>query len=277
MSQTRISFITVGYKHLHHVRHLLSGVEQAKLDVPFEYLFVDNASGDGSDAMVRERFPWVNVITAEENRGYGAGNNLALKHVRGEYVLLCNPDVLVFPKEIEAWIAWMDTRPDVAISGPRVLNPDGSDQESCYRFPSIWTPLLRRTVLGALPWLRSSVERHVMKDMDRSREQDVDWVLGAAMLIRKSALEKIGHFDETFFMYYEEADICRRAWESGFRVTYFPESRFIHYHKRGSRIRYPWEIMTNKLARIHIQSAIKYFFKYFGKPHPRANAKSALQ
>lgn len=276
MSQPRISFITVNYKTPHHIRHLLTGIQGADLGVPFEYFLVDNDSKDNTPSMVRESFPWVNVIESGSNKGYGAGNNLALNQAKGEYILLCNPDLIVFPKEIESWIEWMDRRPDVAISGPRLLNPDGTDQESCYRFPSLLTPILRRTPLGTIGWFRRLHDRHIMKDMDRRLEQDVDWVLGAAMLIRKSALEKIGGFDERFFMYYEEADICRRAWLNGFRVSYFPEARFMHYHRRESRIQHPWEVFTNKLTRIHITSAMKFFAKYFGQPHPREKTSSAV-
>ncbi len=274
MNDPRVSFITVNYKTPHHVRHLLTGVEDAALGVPFEYFLVDNDSKDGTPSMVRTRFPWTNVIESPDNRGYGAGNNLALVQAKGDYILLCNPDLIIFPREVEGWIEWMDRRPDVAISGPRLLNPDGSDQESCYRFPSLLTPILRRTPLGSIGWFRKLHDRHIMKDMDRRLEQDVDWVLGAAMLIRKSALEKIGGFDERFFMYYEEADICRRAWLAGFRVSYFPEARFMHYHRRESRINNPLEIFTNRLARIHIQSAFKFFFKYFGQPHPRDSSRN---
>ncbi len=272
MDQTRkplVTFVTVNYKTPHHIRQLLKGVGDARFAFPFEYFLVDNASGDGTVEMVRERFPWVTVIASPKNIGYGAGNNLALEQARGEYVLLFNPDLTVFPGEVESWIEWMSARPEVGISGPRILNPDGSDQESCYRFPNLLTPVLRRTFIGRLPIARKSLDRYTMKDMDRAIEQDVDWVLGAAMLIRKTVLDRIGHFDPRFFMYFEEADICRRAWGQGLRVTYVPVSRFMHYHGRESRIRFPWEVVTNKLTRVHLASGIKYFLKHIGSPDPR--------
>jgi hypothetical protein len=267
-----VTFVTVNYKTPHLIRQLLKGVEEAGFAFPFEYIVVDNASGDGTADMVRERFPWARVIESPKNVGYGAGNNLGLAEARGEYVMLFNPDLTVFPGEVEAWIEWMHARPDVGISGPRILNPDGSDQESCYRFPNLLTPVLRRTFLGRLPAARKSLDRYIMKDMARHLEQDVDWVLGAAMLIRKTVLDHIGHFDERFFMYFEEADICRRAWSGGHRVTYAPVSRFMHYHGRESRIRFPWEFVTNKLARVHLASGLKYFLKHIGSPNPRTKA-----
>lgn len=267
-----VTFVTVNYKTPHHIRQLLKGVEEARFQFPFEYLLVDNASGDGTVEMVRERFPWVRVIESPDNVGFGAGNNLALAEARGMYVMLFNPDLTVFPREVESWIEWMHVRPEIGISGPRILNPDGTDQESCYRFPNLLTPVLRRTFVGRLPFARKSLERYTMKGMDRAHEQDVDWVLGAAMLIRKSVLETIGYFDPRFFMYFEEADICRRAWSGGYRVTYAPVASFMHYYGRESRIRFPWEFITNKLARIHVASGIKYFMKHIGSPDPRGKA-----
>jgi len=266
-----VTFITVNYKTPHHIRHLLKGVEEAEFEFPYEYILVDNNSGDETISMVHQRYPWVRTIESKANVGYGAGNNLALNEARGKYLLLCNPDLTIFPGEVEAWIEWMEARTDVAISGPRILNPDGTDQESCYRFPSIVTPVFRRTILGRLPIAKKSINHYTMKEMDRAVEQDVDWVLGAAMLIRRDALEKIGAFDERFFMYFEEADICRRAWTQGFRVSYTPVARFMHYHARESRIRFPWEFVSNKLARIHVISGLKYFIKHFGTSSPRPN------
>ncbi len=274
MTTPLVSFVTVNYRMREYIRHLLSGIEGARVSFPFEYLLVDNASGDGVLEMVSGRFPWATPVAADGNAGFGAGNNFAIRRARGKYVMLLNPDLTVFPGEIERWVEWMDRHPDVGISGPRVVNPDGTDQDSCYRFPGLFTPLLRRTVLGKTPWGKRSNDRYVMKEMDRTREQDVDWVLGAAMLIRREVFDRIGDFDARFFMYFEDADLCRRAWENGWRVTYTPVARFVHYHQRQSRTRYVWHAVTNRLTRIHIASGVKYFLKYFRQPNPRIHATS---
>ncbi len=266
----RVSFVTVNYKTPHFIRNLLTGIEGAKLSFPHEYFVVDNASGDGTIEMVSKRFPWATPIASDQNIGFGAGNNLGINRAKGDYVILLNPDLTVFPGEIEAWIDWMDKNPDVGISGPRVLNPDGSDQDSCYRFPGLFIPVYRRTFFGHSPWGKKAIASYLMHDMNRAAEQDVDWVLGAALCIRRSVLEKVGNFDDRFFMYFEDADLCRRVWEAGHRVTYTPNARFVHYHKRESRTRYPWQALTNPVARIHIHSGIKYFLKYRTKPNPRA-------
>jgi len=268
----RVSFITVNHGTPHFIRSLLQGVETIRPDFDFEYLVVDNASGDGTPEMVREQFPWATVIASPENLGFGGGNNLGLKAARGEYIFLCNPDLVLLEGELESWLYWMDAHPDVGISCPRVINPDGSDQHATYRFPKALTPLYRRSFVGRLPFARRELNRYLMEDMDRDVEQDVDWVFGAAMLIRRELLERIGLFDERFFMYFEDADLCRRVWESGSRVCYTPVARVIHYHKRESRTRYPWQAFTNRLTRIHWNSGMKYFLKHRGKAHPRGTS-----
>lgn len=264
----KVSFVTVCYKTPNLIRVLLRGVESAGFEFPFEYFLVDNG-GDGTADMVRRFFPWVTVIEAGGNVGFGAGNNAAFRRARGEYVMLVNPDLTVFPKEMEKLLAYAGAHPDAGIMGPCVENPNGTRQESCTRFPDPLTmPLYRRTVLGRTPWGRRATGRYFMRDVDHAKAHDADAVYGAAMLMRRKVLDDVGMFDERFFMYYEDVDLCRRAWMRGWRVVYVPEARFTHYHQRQSLIRAPWELFTNRTARAHIASGVRYFLKYRGEHLP---------
>ncbi len=260
--QPLVTFITVNFRMREHIRNLLQGVEQAQIEFPYEYYLVDCSSEDGTTALVNQAYPWVKTIDPKGNVGFGRGNNLAIKEAKGKYIVLLNPDVVLFPSQLEAWINWMEQHPDVGISAPRTLNPDRTDQDSCYRFHTIGIPVYRRTVLGKLPWAKRAVDRFLMKGMDRSKEQPVDWVQGSAMCIRRTLIERIGAFDERIFMYLEDTDLCRRAWQAGSRVMYTPSAFIIHYHHRQSRLKRPWEILTNKTTHMHIRSAIYYFWKY---------------
>jgi GT2 family glycosyltransferase len=257
----KVSFITVCYRTPHLIRVLLKGIEDARFVFPFEYILVDNG-GDGTAQMVRERFPWVTVIEPGENIGFAKGNNLGFQKATGEYVMLVNPDLTVFPGEMEKLVTFADSLPEAGIIGPLVVNPNGTRQESCTRFPSILMPAYRRTFLGRTPWGKRAIDRFMMRDVNHDEVHDVDVVWGAAMLIRKPVLDQVGHFDEQFFMYYEDTDLCRRVWQKGWRVVYAPVAKFAHYHQRESRIRAPWEIFTNRLARAHIASGVKYYLKY---------------
>ncbi len=251
-----------------HIRNLLKGLEDAQVRFPYEYYMVDCSPEDGTTVMVNELYPWVKTIDPKANLGFGRGNNVAIKVSKGEYIMLTNPDLVIFPDQLEKLIEWMDKHPDVGIAAPRVLNPDGTDQETCCRFHTIGIPFYRRTALGKLPWAKKAVDRFVMKDMDRSKEQPIDWAQGSALCIRRELLDKIGAFDEGFFMYFEDTDLCRRAWQAGSRVMYTPVAYVMHYHHRESQIKRPWEIFKNKTIRYHIKSAMRYFWKYRGQPLP---------
>jgi hypothetical protein len=265
----KVTFVTVPYKTPELIRNLLHGVEAARFAFPFEYILVNNAPGDATRAMVEEHFPWATFVDAPYNVGFGAGNNIAFRQAKGEYIMLVNPDLTIFPGEMEKLIAYADAHPDVAFFGPRLLNPNRTLQRTFTRLPNIMIPVYRRTPLGKLPMGRRAIAHFLMMEEDGTRELDVDVLFGAAILIRRSALEDIGHFDERFFMYFEDTDLCRRAWEKGHKVRYAPVAEFVHYHQRESDVKKPWQALTNRVARIHIKSAVQYFWKYLGTPRPR--------
>lgn len=264
----KVTFITVAYKTPHLIRNLLKGVEAAKFAFPFEYYLVDNGS-DGTAQMVKELFPWVNVVTGHGNVGFSAGNNLAIRQAKGEYVMLVNPDMTIFPDEIEKLVGYGDANPTIGFVVPKLLNPNGTIQTNVNRFPSILIPVYRRTILGRTSVGQRAVDRYFMKDVDLTRPIDVDGAIGAAILLRRRALDEIGHFDEGYWMYFEDIDLCRRAWEKGWRVTYFPDIKIVHYHQRESRVKWPWQALTHRPSRAHIASAVHYFWKYRSKPLPR--------
>lgn len=265
----KVTFITVCFRTPNMIRMLLRGFENAKLSFPYEYILVNNASGDGTSEMVRELFPWVKIIEAPGNVGYGAGNNLALKQAQGEYVMIMNPDIVVFPGELEKLLVEADRRPDVGIFGPRLLNPDRTMQRSFYRFPTPLIPVYRRTPLGSTPWGRKTIAWYLMLDNNPDQVAEVDWVLGGAQLIRRRVFMDAGNFDDRFFMYFEEVDLCRRAWSNGWRVAYVPQAEFVHFHTRESDTGSVFGAILNRTTRVHIASAVKYFLKYHGKALPR--------
>ncbi|MFA6161002.1 MAG: glycosyltransferase family 2 protein [Patescibacteria group bacterium] len=270
----KVSFVTVCYRTPGLVRMLLKGIEAADLKFDYEYILVNNAPGDGTTEMVKEKFPWVQVIDSPRNVGFGAGNNIALKIARGTYAMLTNPDLTVFSGELEKLVKFMDDHADVALCGPALLNPDGERQDSCYRFPTPMYAFYRRSFLGKLPSGRRYVNHFLMRDARLTeRPSEVDVLMASAIMLRRSALNEIGLFDEKFFMYLEEMDLCRRAWEKKWRVVYIPHAKLVHYHQRESNIDWPWRIITNRPARAHIASALYYFRKYWGKQHPHLHPR----
>jgi GT2 family glycosyltransferase len=270
----KITFVTVAYKGPELIRNLLKGVELAKFDFPFEYILVNNNAGDATAEIVKEQFPWVTYVDAPGNVGFAAGNNIGFRLAKGEYVMCVNPDLTIFPGEVEKLVQYADAHPEFGIVGPRLLNPNGTIQKNFHRFPSPLIPVYRRTLMGKTPWGKRAIARYFLEDVDPMSLREVDGLFGAALLIRKKALEDFGHFDEGYFMYFEDVDLCRRAWEKGWKVGYFPDACFVHYHQRESYSKQPWKSLFNPLSRAHIASAVRYFRKFYGKPSPRASSVS---
>jgi hypothetical protein len=200
-----------------------------------ETVVVDNDSSDGSADMVAAEFPSVTLIRLNDNTGFSGGNNRAFEGLSAPYALLLNSDATCHPGSLDTLLDWADAHPDVGIIGPKVLNPDGSLQYSCRRFPTFAAGLFRNVYLGRLFPNNRPASDYLMQDFDHVSVRDVDWVSGCAMLIRRACMEQIGTLDAaTFFMYCEDMDWCLRARDAGWRVVYYPDAHFTHAIGRSS-------------------------------------------
>lgn len=203
-------------------------------DLQTEVIVVDNASTDGSAALVRAEFPAVRLLAATANQGFARANNRGIAAGRGRLVLLLNPDTEMRPGALAALVTWLDRHPAYGLAGPRLLNPDGSPQSSRRRFPTLGTALVESTPVQALfPWL-PVLRRYYVLDRSDDEEQEVDWVTGACMLARRTALAAAGGFDPGYFMYSEELDLCRRLRQAGWRIGYVPAAVVVHHGGQSS-------------------------------------------
>ncbi len=257
----KVSFLILNYHTTHHVRLCIKHI--LALDLPFAYEIVmaDNASNDGSVELVRELYPSVRIIMNGANLGHPSGNNQGLKVIESEYTLMINPDT-IFRRStaIIKVIDYLDQHPDVALLGPRLHNPDGTIQSSCYRRYGRWTPLYRRTFLGKLPFARRDIARHLMLDFDHSDTREVDWILGACLFIRMTAMKDIGLMNDNLFLYFGDYDWCDRAWLHNWKVVYYHDTDgIIHYHKRESASsRFSVPQIFSYVTRIHIKDWMTY-------------------
>ena len=265
-----VSIVIVNYKTRGMVKQGLKSLRLARIRLNYEVFVVDNGSCDDLPELVRTDFPEVRLIAFDRNVGFATGNNAAIRKAKGKYVFVLNPDALVNEGSIEAMYAYMEAHPEIGVLGPKLAHPDGKRQESAHRFPSPWMPIYRRTPLGKLPEAKREIDRYFLRDLDMRVPTDVDWVEGAAMFVRRAAIDKVGLFDERFFVYFEDTDWCRRFWDGGWKVVYHPGIEIVHYHRRESADTL-WLLapFANKVSRIHIMSAIKYFRKWWGKPLPQ--------
>lgn len=195
---------------------------------------VDNASSDPGLDEVRARHPGVRWLLNRENVGYARGVNQGLAAAPAEYYLVLNPDIVAPAGAVDALLAYADAHPRAGVVGPQLLNEDGTVQDSCRRFYTFGTLLLRRTILGRLFPRAPALARHLMRDFDHRHDRAVDWVLGGCLLARGEAVARVGPLDERFFLYFEDVDWCWRMWRAGWEVRYAPEPRFTHRHRRAS-------------------------------------------
>ena len=202
--------------------------------VTAQTIVVDNASDDGSVALLGAEFPEVELIANADNRGFAGANAQAFAVARGRYVLMLNPDTIMPPDGLNTLIAFADAHPKSGAIGPKLLNRDGSLQHSCRRFPTITAALFRNTILGRLFPHAHAAEVYLMADFDHIHEAQVDWVSGACMLIRKEALDQIGGIDTGFFWGSEDVDLCWRLHKAGWDVTYTPQPAVMHIIGRST-------------------------------------------
>lgn len=223
-----VSIVVVAYRARDFVLRCLASIE-ANVTIPAEVVVVDDGSGDGTPAAVRSDFPQARVIEQLENRGLAAGRNTAISLVRGRKVLMLDSDTQVKAGSVEALVDFLDSHPEVGVAAPRLINPDGSVQLSCRRWPSLLIPLVRRGPLRKL-WPEPEMHRrHMMMDFDFASERPVVAAMGAAQMWRADLPRRLGRFDERISSYGgEDIDWCLRVWESGLEVRYVPKAEVIH-------------------------------------------------
>jgi len=205
-------------------RALLLACLDSLVGTEAEIVVLDNASEDGSADSVRERFPDVRVIAQSHRAGFGVNHNTVIRATTGRYVYVLNEDTTAGDWGFEALTAYLDDHPRVAALGPRIVYPDGRLQDSAWRFP---TPLVSTISLATLGRLGVTQSRG-----DEPRA--VDWVMGAAVMLRREALDEVGLFDESFFLYSEEVDLQARLHRAGWEVHYFPRVSVVHHESQFS-------------------------------------------
>jgi GT2 family glycosyltransferase len=223
-----VAIIVVSYNTRQLLHDCLASVYMQTSGISFETYVVDNDSNDGSQDMIRTEFPRVRLIANNENKGFAAANNQAIRVADARYVLLLNPDTIVLERVIQKSVAYMDANLDVGALGCKVRWPDMTVQGTIFRFPGLLD--LALDVLR-LPYLFESHPffdraRYGAHDTDKAR--DVDCVAGCYMLVRMGTITKAGVLDEDFFMYGEEMEWCWRIWKSGVRIVYYPGASIIH-------------------------------------------------
>ena len=232
----KVSIVIVNYNVRDFLEQCLRSVFRATGGIDSEVFVVDNHSVDGSQAMVRDKFPQVNLIENHQNLGFSKANNQALRLVKGEYVLVLNPDTLLEEETIRKCIFFMDSHPEAGALGVKMINGKGKFlPESKRALPTPAVAFYKMFGLAKLFPKSQKFGKYHLSYLDKDKIHSVEILCGAFMFIRKEALNKAGLFDEDFFMYGEDIDLSYRLIKAGYLNYYFPESTIIHYKGESTR------------------------------------------
>ncbi len=230
---------------------------------------VDNDSGDGSyefliQAVEQRGWSRVRVLQSGHNGGYGAGNNFGIRQglpdgSPPDYIYILNSDAFPEPGAIRALVAYLQAHPEVGFAGSRVHGEDGEYHQTAFRFPTIFSEFESGAMTGPISWL---LRRYIVAMPEPRAAISVDWLVGASLMVRHNAFEEVGGFDERFFLYYEETDLCRRARQAGWLSVYLPQSRVMHIESASTGMK-----TLKRMPPYWFDSRLWYFTKNHGIPY----------
>ncbi|MFH1670260.1 MAG: glycosyltransferase family 2 protein [Patescibacteria group bacterium] len=262
MSEPLISILILNYRTPLTVVECVKNLQKQKVADQMEIIVIDNHSDDDSIGILRNRledFKNVCIVESPRNLGFGKGNNIGERYATGEFIVILNPDTEPEPGAIEKLIAVLKSDESIGIIAPKLVFPDGTARDSYRTFPTVPDLIIKRTFLKRL--FPERLKRYLQHESNPLTVRDTDWVVGACMVMQRSVFEKLGGFDPRFFLFFEDTDLCRRCWEMGKRVLYYPEvSAGDRKHRLSGSGFLP--LLTTRAGRVHLVSAIRYFNKW---------------
>lgn len=237
------------------LRICLESLQKVRGEADFEVIVVDNNSEDGSPNMVAREFPWVRLFRMSQNLGFCKGHNYAIAQRKGRHAFLLNSDTIVHPDALGRILEYARNHEEVGIIGPKLLNTDGTLQLSCRRFPNPVAALFRNTPIGRIFPNNRFTREYLMSDFHHDKVAEVDWVSGAAFLARQQVIDRVGVFDEQYYMFCEDIDWCFRTWQAGFKVVYLPDAVITHAIGRST------DKAPNRMIGRHHRSMLRFYKK----------------
>jgi len=257
-----VSVLILNFRNANATVRCVTALQEQTIADRMEILVIDNHSSNDSIGILRTQlaqFSNVRLIETADNKGFGSGYNTGAHYARGEYLFCNNPDKLPEPSTIQILVERMQEDESIGIGAPKILHSDGTQRLSIRRFPHIRDIISRRSIFGML--FPTSLDHYLMKDVDLNATQEVDWVIGGCVAIRTDLFRTLCGFDEQFFLFFEDTDLCRRCHVLGKKVVYIPKARVFDKKNRLSGEHF-YDLFLKKTGRIHVFSAVKYFWKW---------------
>ena len=224
-----LSCIIVNYKNSEPLKDCLESIYRTLPEMDFEVIIVDNSENDPGLQPLKELYSQAQFISNSVNVGFSRANNQAAKIARSDVLIFLNPDTILSDHAIQSMHTHLCSQTEIGALGPKVVNPDGSLQYSCRRYPTLWTGLFNRySIFSRLFPNNRFTTRYLMLDFDHDETQQVDWLSGCCLMVAKDVFERVGGFDENYFLFNEDVDLCRMIHQTEKQVVYFPEARVIH-------------------------------------------------
>ncbi len=251
-----VSIVTVGMNHKKFVDALYSSLyEEYTPAIDFEAIYIDNCSTDGSVDFLKEHYPLVRIIQNTEPLGFGENNNKGVMASVGKYIAIINPDIILQDNSIDKIFCKLEETKENTIYAPQLLNPDGTVQYSVRSFITLRMFIRRILSKGDDNNISNEMVKYLCKDIDVRQTQTVDWAMGAALFMSRDTYAQLGGFDQRYFLYMEDEDMCLRAWKMNIPVIYYPEAKMIHNHLRGSS-------KLGKKTLMHFKSLFTFFRRH---------------
>jgi GT2 family glycosyltransferase len=260
----KLSIVIICWNDLRVIGDCLRSIYQGTHATDFEVIVSDNGSTDGSVEFIRQQFPQVRVIENRANLRFSKGNNVGIRASQGDYVLILNPDTIIHDWALDKWMDFADRHPEAGAFGCRVVGADGSYQESARPFPTIRRDLIAALYLRPLARLSKVFTSDHYWAWKGDTERRVDWQCGCSVLFRGDLLRSLGGFDEQFFYYYEDVDLCRRVWQAGYPIIYTPDVTITHLGGQSTTKRFPLSFELDKQI-----TRYRYYHKYYGRSGAR--------
>jgi len=248
----------------HHTPELLdlciNSIKNTISNLEYEIIVLNSETRERDEEFIKDKWPEIKIISFKKNIGYSKLINKGIKEAQGDFILILNADIITLEGAVSEMLEYIKEHKDVGVIAPQLQDYTNNLQISCFNDPNFYVILARRTFFGKTKKGKKILEKFFI---NTDSLQEVDWAQGSAILFRRDLIDKVGLWDEKFFMYFEDADWCRRIRKAGYKIIYLPSAKMIHYYHRSSKkLGILGDLIFNKYTRIHIVSAIKYFKKY---------------